>query len=90
MKNFITVLFFALAFSLGANAQEAKKGPQKEAKTEMCCADHAHASATQIAACKEKSTASADGKAAAAPTAKKECKSTGSCCSSGKSAAKKV
>jgi hypothetical protein len=87
MKKVITIVLFVLAFSINANAQEKKKGPQADTKKELCCADHKNATAEEMAKCKEKKAACAtDTKS----TDKKSCKPGGSCCAAGgKAPAKK-
>lgn len=51
MKNIITTLLFFMAFSLSANAQEAKKEAKKEVKKDACCASKKTASAEEKAKC---------------------------------------
>lgn len=89
MKNVITALLFIIAFSINANAQDTKKGPQAETKKEVCCAEHKNASKEDIAKCKAKTASCSTDEKAKSATGAKSCKADGSCCGGGKTPPKK-
>ena len=88
MKNIITVLLFALAFTTGANAQETKK----DCETAVCCDAHGKkCTAEEIAKCKALgiNCATTD-KSRTASKDSKACTTNSSCCTGGKTPAKKA